>query len=66
MKVEAYGTWMLWGILAVAGVVGYLAVSRLIDWFSKDRPDPSKYYTMDSEDVQDDTIGGWDPKKPIE
>ncbi len=59
-------TLLLWGILALAGFAGYFIVSKVIDWFSRDRSDKSKYFEMDAEGENDGTIGGWDPKKPIE
>ncbi len=55
--------WILWAVLAGAGVVGYLVVAKIVDFFTKSRVwEPP---TGSPPDAPSERIGGHDPTKPI-
>ncbi len=59
---EASTNWTLWLVLGAAAVVGYFAVSKIIDFYTKNSTYDADVF---AEKHDDDLIGGHDPKKPI-
>ena len=60
---EASNGWALWLVLAVAAVVGYFLVSKIIDFYTKGSTFEKEVFTEDPESTE--RIGGHDPNKPI-
>lgn len=59
---EAPTSWTLWLVLGAAVVVGYFAVSKIIDFYTKNSTYDADLF---AEKNDDDLIGGHDPNKPI-
>ena len=53
--------WPWWVVLALACVVGYLVVAKIIDFFRKESAWDA---SPPSSDEESELIGGHDPKKP--